>query len=334
MNKSTLRISFSTFLALCFGTVGYSQTYPYQPGYPSAFAEAGLDTPQSNPAAVTDGTPVATTTIVATDVANANAFVTPDAVLVEFPNETPAAASMARTEQTPPSTLGVDASAGSYKIDGVKADLWTLTVPYSAKVNDRSTIVTTMPFSITNFKSTTLAKGSVGDAKVYGEGLNAGWCYQAFNKQDNVPYRWNITPSGGLYLRRSSDLNMGSWVYNVGLSSSFAYQFSNGWIVNLGDSVTTAWNSGYSNYPDPIRDEQQVVINGVQVYKQIARWMIGGMIIDTRYLKTNLINSYETFAITAGYRITPTRSLRVSLVCDSGTGYHSISGRFGSSWKF
>ena len=40
-----------------------------------------MDNPRSNPAAVTDGTPVATTTIVATDVANANAFVTPDRAL-------------------------------------------------------------------------------------------------------------------------------------------------------------------------------------------------------------------------------------------------------------
>ena len=207
-------------------------------------------------------------------------------------------------------------------------------MPYSEKVSERSTIVTTIPLTITDFKSTTLANGSLGNAKVYGEGFNAGWCYHAFDKQDHVPYRWNITPSGGLYLRRSGDLDMGSWVYNVGLCSSFAYQFSGGWIVNLGDSITTAWNNGYSNYPDPIRDEQQVVINGVQVFKPIERWIIGGMIIDTRYLKTNLVNSYETFAITVGYRVTPTRSLRASLVADEGKDYHSIRGTLGSSWKF
>jgi hypothetical protein len=95
-----------------------------------------------------------------------------------------------------------------------------------------------------------------------------------------------------------------------------------------------AWNNGCSGYPDPIRDQQQVAINGIQVFKQIDRWVVGAMIIDTRYLKSNLINSYQTYAVTAGYRITPTRSLRVSLVADEGTGYHSIRGELGSSWKF
>jgi hypothetical protein len=335
MNKSTRHITFSAFLALFFGAAAFAQTGPNEPYNPTGFfSTQGLDNPRSNPAAVTDGTPAGTTTIVATDVANANAFIAPDAALVDFPAEAPKATSQAPAEQAPPATLGVDGSAGSYSIDGVKADLWTLTVPYSEKVSDRSTIVMTIPFTITNFKSIALANGSIGDAKAYGEGLNAGWCYHAFDKQDQVPYRWNITPSGGIYLRRSGDLHMGSWVYNVGISSSFAYQFSNGWIVNLGNSITGAWNNGYSNYPDPIRDQQQVTINGVQVFKPIGRWVVGGMIIDTRYLKTNLVNSYETFAITAGYRISPTRSLRFSLVADSGKDYHSLRGTLGSSWKF
>ena len=340
MNTPTLRIAFSTLLALCLGAAASAQTYPDMPGYPGfSYSEPGIDNPKSNPAAVTDGTPVATTTIVATDVANANAFVTPDSVLTEFPAAAPtatapAATSSAPADQSPPATLGVDGAIGSSTVDGVKADLWTLTVPYSVKVADRSTIVTTIPFSITNFKDVSLANRSIGDAKVYGEGFNAGWCYEVFNKQDKVPYRWKVTPTGGIYLRRSSDLNLGSWVYNAGVCSSFAYQFSGGWVVNVGNSITMAWNSGYGHYPDPVRDNQQVAINGVQVFKPIDRWLIGAMIIDTRYLKTNLINSYETYAVTAGFRITPTRSLRVSIVYDSGKGYHSISGRMGSSWKF
>jgi hypothetical protein len=335
MKTPTLRIPFSALLALCLGAAAAAQTEPYYPPYNQGpYYEPGYDNPRHNPAAVTDGTPIATTTIVATDVAMANAFIAPDAALAEFPTAAPAATSPAPAEQTPPSTLGVDGSVGRYDIDGVKADLWTLTVPYSVNVSNRSTVVTTIPFTITNFKSTALANGTIGDAKVYGEGFNAGWCYKVFAKQDNVPYRWNITPTGGIYLRRSSDLKLGSWVYNLGICSSFAYQFPGGWIVNLGNSITDARNNGYGDYPDPIRDEQQVAINGVQVYKTVDRWMVGGMIIDTRYFKTNLINSYQTYAVTAGFRITPSRSLRVSLVYDSGKGYHSIRGTLGSSWKF
>jgi hypothetical protein len=341
MNKLTLPATFSALVAFGFAAAASAQTSPY-PNNPNGpyqgtgqtYAEPGFDSPRTNPVAVTDGTPISTTTIVATDIANSNAFMAPDAVAADVASEPTAPTAAAPANQAPTSTAGVDGTMGSCKIDGVTADFWTVTVPYSVKVDDRSSIVTTIPITVTNFKSTILANGSIGNAQVYGEGLNAGWCYKAFDKQDNVPYRWNITPSAGIYLRRSSDLDMGSWVYNAGISSSFAYQFSNGWIVNLGDSITMAWNSGYRNYPDPIRDQQQVTINGLQVFKPIGRWVIGGMAIDTRYLRTNLVNNFQTYAITAGFRLTPTRSLRFSLVADEGTGYHSISGTLGSSWKF
>ena len=320
-------------IAASLTTVGSAQVGPGQPGEPG-FTEPGYDSPTSNPAAVTDGTPIATTTIVARDVAYSNAFLAADAVPADLAPETPAPAAAAPANEAPSSTVGVDVSIGNAEVDGVKADLWTLTVPYSLKFNERSTIVTTMPFTVTNFKDAFRSNGSIGDAKVYGEGVNAGWCYHVFDKQDHVPYRWNVTPSGGIYLRQSSDLNMGAWVYNLGISSSFAFQVPGGWVVNIGDSLTMAWNSGYSNYPDPVRDQQQVAINGVQVFKSIDRWLVGGMIIDTRYLHTNLVNSFQTYAIMAGYKITPTRSLRVSLVADAGRGYHSLRATLGSSWKF
>lgn len=335
MNTSISRVLFCALLALCLGAVASAQTGPGYPGEPQfPGTDSGLDSPQHNPAAITDGTPIATTTVVATDVANANAFLAPDAALVDFAAEPSTATPTAPTDQAPSATIGVDGGMGSYSIDGVKADLWTLTVPYSTVVDKRSTIVTTLPFTITNFKHVSRANGSVGDAKVYGAGFNAGWCYKVVDKQDNVPYRWKITPSGGIYLRRSSDLHMGSWVYNLGVSSSFAYRFSSGWIVNVGNSLTMAWSNGYRNYPDPIRDQQQVVINGVQVFKPVGRWMVGGTIIDTRYLRTNLVNSFQTYAVMAGYRVTPTRTLRAALVAESGKGYHSIRGTLGSSWKF
>jgi hypothetical protein len=335
MKKPTLRISFSALVALCLAaTASALNDFPDYPPYYEHQGSPGYDSPRSNPIAVTDGTPIATTTVVAADVANSNAFIAPDAVPVDMAAEAPATTAPAPAEQTQPSVIGVDAGVGGYSINGVKADLWTLTVPYSKKINARSTLVATLPFTVTNYKDVFRANGSIGDAKVYGEGVNAGWCYSVFDKQDNVPYRWKITPGGGIYLRGSRDLDMGSWVFNVGVSSSFAFQVADGWIVNIGNSITMAWNSAYSDYPDPIRDQQQVAINGVQVFKQINRWMIGAMVIDTRYLLTNLVDSYQTYAITAGFRITPTRSLRVSLVADSGKGYHSISGRLGSSWKF
>jgi hypothetical protein len=127
---------------------------------------------------------------------------------------------------------------------------------------------------------------------------------------------------------------MGSWVNNLSLSSSFAYQFSGGWVVNLGNSLTMAWNNGYRGYPDPVRDSQQVVMTGLQILKPIDRWTIAAKIVDTRYLRTNLVGNFQIFALSAGYRITPTRSLHVSLVAENGKGYHSFRGTAGANWRF
>lgn len=294
---------------------------------------AELDSPQ-NPIAVTDGTPIATTNIVASDVANSNAFLSPEGAPLEMAAEASGTPAPAQAGQVPTTVLGADIGMGAYTVDGVKADLWSMTVPYSRQINDRSSIVGTLPFTITNFKDVFKAHGGIGSAKVYGEGINAGWCYNVYDKQDNVPYRWKVTPGAGIYLRQSDAINMGSWVYNVGISSSFAFPLAGGWIANIGDSLTVAWSTGYSDYPDPIRDQQQVTINGVQVFKKFGRWMAGAMVIDTMYFKTNLIPDYQTYAVTAGFMLTPTRSLRFSVGYDDARSYHSLSGKFGSTWKF
>jgi hypothetical protein len=329
MNTQTVRTAFAASVAVFFATVAFGQAFPQEPylGQQSGHGVAGVDNPNTNSAALTDGTPLSTTTIVATDNASA-AFPNADAVAADYTSEAPAA------EQAGAMGMGADVGVGSAKINGNNVDLYTITIPYSVRMNDRSSLMMRMPFTMTDYKSCMLKSGSLGTARAYGEGLNLGWAYRVFDKQDNVPYRWKIMPGAGIYRRTSDDLNMGSMVYNVSISSSFAWQVSSGWIFNIGNSITMAWNNGIGGYPDPIRDQQQAVLNGVQVYRIIDRWVVGAMIIDTRYLHTNLINSFQTYALSAGFKITPSRTLRFSLKADEGKGYRSVLGTIGSSWKF
>jgi hypothetical protein len=322
-NPSRILVSCLFSASLCgaaFSQVHYPEPYGNE-------GTSGYDSPTSNPIAVTDGTPLASTNAVANETASTTALISSSEAEVVATEQEAAA--------TPtPSSIDIDVGMGSYEIGNTDADLYTIRLPYSWKQGERTTFMLNVPLSITNFKDVTLANGTTGDAKVYGSGVNFGMTYKVYDKQDNVPYRWKISPVAGIFRREASDINMGSYVYNLGFGSSFAYQVAKGWVVNVGNSLTLAWNNGLKSYPDPIRDEQQVLINGVQVYRILDRWTVGGMVIDTRFLKDTLVDNYQTYAVTCGYKITRTRSVRFSLVYENGNNYSSFSGTFGSSWKF
>ena len=227
--------------------------------------------------------------------------------------------------------IGIDVGGGSFEVNGQKGTLYTVNVPYSRKLNERGTLELALPLTTVTYDKALFVK----DAHAYGMGLNAGYAWQAFLKKDNVPYRWKITPSTGLYYRDSSDLKEGAWVINAGLSSSFAWQFSPGWVVNVGNSVSFAWNNGIKNYPDPIRDNQQTLKNGVQLYRMLDRWTIYAYMIDTEALNPAVVDSYQTYGIGAGYKLTKTRTLKVTLLDEQGnSGYKSVRFSLGTSWQF
>ncbi|HSH96125.1 MAG TPA: hypothetical protein VK968_18410 [Roseimicrobium sp.] len=228
--------------------------------------------------------------------------------------------------------IGGDVGGGTFEVNGQKAKLYTFKAPYSRKINERGTLELTLPVSFAVYEK---AIAGTKDAQAYGIGLNAGYAWQAFLKKDNVPYRWKITPSTGLYYRDSSDLQEGAWVFNTGLSSSFAWQFAPGWVVNLGNSASFAWNSGIKSYPDPIRDSQQTVRNGVQLYRMLDRWMVYVYVMDTEALNDMIVDSYQTYGIGASYKLTKTRSLKATLLHEEGNGgYRSTRGSIGTSWEF
>jgi hypothetical protein len=227
--------------------------------------------------------------------------------------------------------IGVEVGGGTFEVNGLKATLYTVKVPYSRKLNERGTLELTVPLTAVTYDNAIGTKS----ADAYGYGLNAGYAWQAFLKKDNVPYRWKITPSTGLYYRDSSDLREGAWVINAGLSSSLAWQFAPGWVVNMGNSASFAWNTGIKNYPDPIRDNQQTLKNGVQLYRMLDHWTLYVYFVETAALNDAIVDSYETYGIGAGYKLTKTRSIKATLLTEEGNGgYKSLRGTIGTTWQF
>lgn len=326
-----------------YGVSLYAQTDPYwDEHYDEHYYHEG-DSPDA-PGAVTDGTPQSTTAVAATEAAEGTAFVSTDEVIASF--EEPAAtedSTAPGSESTESAAsagsaaaIDIDVGFGSSTVGGIDVDLYTVRIPYSRKLSERGTLNLTLPVSVTELSDVLFdANGlQTGDAKVYGVGLNAGYSHKVFMKKDGKPYRWKVTPSAGVFMRESSDLNQGAWVYNVGLSSSFAYRLSKHWVVNLGNSISLSWNSSRKDYPDPLRDEQQVLINGVQVFYLAGRWTHYGYVTDTRFLEDSFVDNFQTYAIGTGFKLTKKRSVKLTLIYEDGSDYEALRATVGTAWKF
>ncbi len=285
---------------------------------------------------LTDGTPRSTTAEAAAVAAMLGAFIGTDDAVEQFEEELPAEIAETAAETAGMSALDVDVGFGSSKVDGVDFDFYTMRIPYSRRMSERGVLNVVAPLSITRAKDVVIgADGiSTGNASIYGGGVSAAYSHHIFIKTDGKPYRWKVTPAAGIFLRESSDLNQGAWVYNTGLSSSFAYRLDEHWVVNVGNSVSLAWNSGRKDYPDPVRDNQQVLINGIQVFYLAGRWTHHGYIMDTRFLRSSFVDNFQAYGIGTGYRITRGRSFKGSLVYENGSRYEALRAMIGTSWKF
>jgi hypothetical protein len=291
-----------------------------------------VDDPRSS-RALTDGNPLSSVALVAREVAFSSALLS-ETEAEEVADLTEVAATA--SELTGASSLDIDIGGGSGKIDGTDFDIFTLRVPYSRDLSQRGRLNLLMPLSFTRLKNVLPDDAGVQNrnASIYGGGLNAAYRHRVIDKSDGKPYRWNVTPSAGIFLRESSDLNQGAWVYSIGLSSSFAYRLDENWIVNVGNSLSLAWNNGRKDYPDPVRDNQQVLVNGLQVFYLDGRWMHHAYVMDTRFLRTSFIDNFQSIGAGTSFRLTQSRSLRASVVYEAGSRYHAFRAMFGSSWKF
>lgn len=286
-----------------------------------------------------ENSPVSASGDAATDTFESGGQLSSDELSREFGTDSSAASAPDATTSSTTTTpdggtqqqAGVEVGGGQFEVQGQETDFYTVKIPYSRRLNERATLELSMPLSYSVYKDAVGTK----DAKAYGAGLNAGYAWQAFLKKDNVPYRWKLTPSAGIYYRDSEDMNAGAWVFSTGFSSSFAWKFSPGWVVNLGNSISFAWHAGIKDYDDPIRDDQQTAKNGLQLYRLLDRWTVYGYVMHTQALNDMIVDSYRTYGVGAGYKLTKTRTLKASVYYEEGNGeYQATRFTLGSSWQF
>jgi hypothetical protein len=335
MKKTILILSVS----LLVGSLSFGQTGPYP-------WEMGHETDEES---ITE-TPVAPDNAVATENATSTAFLSEIQVVDDFStvatpdSSTPTESGDTSTAVTPESSsesnqsstsmaspqVGVDVGTGSISGNGFDADFYTFNIPYSHEYSDRMTLLFSLPVSMADVEG-----ASFDNFKIYGSGLNAGFSYKVFTKADNVPYRWKVSPTAGLlYNEIHTENNPDSirLITNCGFSSSFAYQLTPHWIINMGNSISLIWNDTHSG-ANPSLNKQQVLINGIQVFYLAGRWTYYGYVMDTRMLE-NDTSDYQTYALGVAFKLTKSRSMKVTLLHDNGADFHSTRMTVGSNWKF
>jgi len=321
----------TTFIILALASPSWAQSYdPHEDSWVPELQGHGTDSPDT-PASITSGHPLSSVTLVAEDTAMNNAL--NDALTEEPP-------------QSQGSTgghydmIGADACYGSYSIMGMRAHYYSAKIPLGYTLSPRDRLQFTIPINYAKYNDCVVNLASNGDpilrdASVYGYGVGAAYTRRVLTGSSKSPWTWSVTPAASILFRESSDLDMGSCLFNASVSSSLAYRVGTRWIFTLGNSVSFSDSTSYRNNISPESGNQSVFVNGVQAVRVLGRWRVTAYVMDLRYSGGDeLIPSYQSYALALSYGMGASTDLRISVIHDEGDNYDSTRVITGSTWRF
>ena len=289
------------------------------------------------PASIVDGNGASTTNMLVKQSVVDNILPDPNETAADFAPEAGAPAGGQPQVE-------INVGAGWFTVFGYDGNTSTIGIPAKYKCNNRWTLKADIPLNYTKVKNVVIWKTdpltgfpvfTQSDVDIWGAGLVFSGAYGIFVKEDNVPYRWQLTPSLGLNVREADTLDAGSWMYSGGISSSYNYKLTDWLIVNLGNSFTATWNRRLSADYAPIAHPlQHVTVNGLQLIFPVNRFVFNAFVMDTRFLRRTALDNYQTYGVGGGYQISKNISLRLYFFTDQGTDYEAYSVTFGSAFKF
>ena len=320
----------ATFIILALASRTQAQTYdPHEDAWVPELQGHGADAPDT-PASLTSGHPLSSVILVAEDTARDNA-------LSEKTTEAPEAqaASSSRFDM-----IGADAAWGSYSIMGMRAHYYSAKIPLGYTLTPKDHLLFSIPLNYARYEDCCVELDKnlnpvLRDASVYGYGVSAALTHRFLTGTAKNPWSWSVTPSAGLLLRESPELDMGSCLYTASLSSSLAYRVGTSWIFSLGNSVSFSGASSYRNNISPESGDQTVLVNGVQAVRILGRWRLTAYVMDVRYSGDDeLIPSYESYAFSLSYGLGAATDIRLTLIHDEGDQYNSTRVITGTTWRF
>ena len=226
------------------------------------------------------------------------------------------------------------ADFGVFDINGVKGQIYTLPLSTQFRLSKRVALDVGLPLTYIQ----------IGDASVYGTGVNLGLPVKVILKRTDDPWFWQVTPFVGAKFTASKEISVGGLVLNGGLGNLLAYDFgpfevSMGNQFSLAESLAVEF--GGVNV-DPGFTEQ-LLRNGLKVAVPIGRrWAVEVYGVHTMHLEPVLIDQYYTFGVDVGYRVQRNLGpwakkaayLKAGTYTELGNNYSAFHFQFGGGFKF
>ena len=177
----------------------------------------------------------------------------------------------------------------------------------------------------------------VEGAKVYGATVNFSLPIRFQTMSKDNPYNWRLTPVAGISARASADLGDGALLWQAGLVNTIDYKVAPKLVVCMVNQFTfhKSISLNYDDYSFDPRIDQQMAKNGFRFVTPLTPRVIGDFfVLDTRYLKTAAVKSFETFGASVSLRATKTFNLGLAANYDTGSNYKAWSVGLSSAWHW
>jgi hypothetical protein len=177
----------------------------------------------------------------------------------------------------------------------------------------------------------------VEGAKVYGATVNFALPIRFNTMSKDKPYNWRLTPLAGISARASADLGDGALLWQAGLANTIDYKVAPKLVVCMVNQFTFHKSIAldYDDYSFDPRIDQQMAKNGLRFVTPLTPRLIGDFfVLDTRYLKTAAVKSFETVGASISLRATKTFNLGLAANYDTGSNYKAWSVGLSSAWHW
>jgi hypothetical protein len=157
-----------------------------------------------------------------------------------------------------------------------------------------------------------------------------------------TPWHWQVTPSGGSQATASFDLVAGGVLNNGGLTSSLEYDLRPKFYditLAMGNQFTAieSMEVGIGNYSFDPDVSTQIIKNGLKVSVPLGQhWAVDVYGIDTQLLGSNNFNShYETVGGSLGWRSSSGKGYyKVGIYSNIAHEFSSQNFQLGAGWNF
>jgi hypothetical protein len=273
--------------------------------------------------AVTDGNPNSSTAQMSSGAFFADGF-TPS---MDLPFEGTAAASDSSGPGSRFTGYGIGFNSGQFNANGIKGNNTDLSIPFGFRFTDRVSLAGNIPLNYL----------TIGDAKIYGVGLNLALPVRLEIMDKTNPLNWRLTPLVGISARGSQELAGGGVIWMAGLTNTLDYRVNHKLILGLVNQITfhRSLEVRYGSTSFDPNVDQEILKNGVRLVTPLStRFTLDAFVIETNFLKTAAVKSFTTFGSSVSFRLTQKFNVTLGGNYDTGSNYNSWAVGLSSAWKF